>query len=158
MSDVFVDGDGVVLVGNRVKPRMSEAAYEEKLADRGMLPTGEKIADPVPMDAPLGYVKQPSMVEHVRNLIRSENLRREAEAEGNESFEEADDFNVADDLYPTSAFEVQDEEVFEPSSLEPVATARAASTAAPAAAPVEGAGGAAGAPAPSPGPAVSSST
>lgn len=71
---------------------------------------GEEIMDPTPIAPPVGYKKAPTIAEQVRNLIRSERLRHEAEAQGYESFEESDDFNVGDDFDPRSPYE----EVFEP--------------------------------------------
>lgn len=87
--------------------RVSFSRYMEKLGLKRQTPNGEEIPDPVPMQPPLGYIKQPSMIEHVRNMIRSEHLRMAAEAGGAESFEEADDFEVADDIEPISAYEFE---------------------------------------------------
>lgn len=58
---------------------------------------GREILDGTPMAPPVGYKKQPSMVDIVRNMVRSERLKAEAEAAGLESFEDADDFAIADD-------------------------------------------------------------
>lgn len=69
-----------------------------------------ELMDPTPMAPPIGYKKSPSITEQIRSMIRGERLRQEAEAEGYESFEEADDFEIGDDFDPTSPYE----EVFEP--------------------------------------------
>lgn len=66
---------------------------------------GREIADPTPIAPPIGYNKQPSMMENIRNMIRSERLRQEVEAAGAETFEEADDFDVGEDFDPTSPYE-----------------------------------------------------
>lgn len=71
---------------------------------------GKLVPDPVPMAPPVGYVKQISMIDQVRDMVRSERLRQEVEAAGMETFEEADDFEVGDDYDPTSPYE----EVFDP--------------------------------------------
>lgn len=71
---------------------------------------GHEIPDPTPMEPPIGYVKQPSLAEQIRDAIRSHELKKEAEAAGFETFEEAEDFDVGDDYEPTSPFE----ETFEP--------------------------------------------
>lgn len=71
---------------------------------------GREIMDPTPIAPPIGYKKAPSISETIRNLIRSERLKQEAAAQGYETFEEADDFDVGDDFDPTSPYE----EVFEP--------------------------------------------
>lgn len=58
---------------------------------------GRELPDPRPEAPPVGWFKQPTMVEHIRNLVRSELLRREADAEDIDTFEEGDDFDVDDD-------------------------------------------------------------
>lgn len=68
---------------------------------------GYEILSSTPMSPPVGFVQQPSMMEMVRNMIRSEKLRQEAAAAGAESFEEADDFDVGDDFDPHSPYEVE---------------------------------------------------
>lgn len=97
----------------RTKFRLPFTSYELKLAHRDQTVLGQEIPDPVPVAPPLGYVKQPSMVEHIRQMIRSEKLRLEAEQAGMESFEEADDFEVEDDPEAFSPYEW--EPSFEPS-------------------------------------------
>lgn len=66
---------------------------------------GHEIMDPRPMAPPVGYNRQPSLTEQIRNMVRSEKLRQEAEAAGMETFEEADDFEVGDDYEPSSPYE-----------------------------------------------------
>lgn len=58
---------------------------------------GREVPDPRPVAPPIGYVKQPSMVEHIRSLVRSTMLQQAAEAAGMETFEDADDFDVDDE-------------------------------------------------------------
>lgn len=71
---------------------------------------GREVMDPKPIAPPIGYKKAPSISDTIRNMIRSERLKQEAEAQGYETFEEADDFDVGDDYDPKSPYE----EVFEP--------------------------------------------
>lgn len=72
---------------------------------------GHELVDSTPMAPPLGYKKQPTMVDHIRNMVKSEMLRREVEKAGAETFEEADDFDIPDDpVDPTTPFE----EIFDP--------------------------------------------
>lgn len=85
---------------------------------------GRECPNPVPVAPPVGFVKQPSMVEHVRAMVRSELLRREVVAAGVESFEEADDFDIGDDpIDPSTPYE----EVFDPTPppADPAEPARA---------------------------------
>lgn len=96
---------------------LSEREYHDKLTARGHYEDGSEAPDPMPMEPPLGFVRQPTMVEHIRNMVRSEHLRLAAVKEGAETFEEADDFDVADELEPASAYEF--DEAFEPEPAQP---------------------------------------
>lgn len=64
--------------------------------------------DPVPTAPPVGY-EPPGMsiMDQVRQMVRSENLRAHALAEGFDTFEEEQDFEIADDedIDPTSEWE-----------------------------------------------------
>lgn len=71
--------------------------YLEKLIAKGINPAGQEVPDPVPMAPPIGYKKQPSMVEIVRDMVRGEKLRLEALEAGSETFEESEDFDVGDE-------------------------------------------------------------
>lgn len=66
---------------------------------------GREILDTTPIAPPIGFHQQPSMFEYVREMVRSERLKAELEAQGLESFEEADDFDVDDDFDPTTPYE-----------------------------------------------------
>lgn len=66
---------------------------------------GREIPDPRQVPPPPGYKRQPTMADHIRDLIRSHELQKEAEAAGAESFDEADDFDVGEDYDPTSPYE-----------------------------------------------------
>lgn len=119
--------DGPVLsnesepVVKRGRIRTSMGAYLDKLLDKFQRPDGSEIPDPTPLQPPLGYRRQPTMVEHIRMMVQSEQLRVAALEAGNETFEEADDFDVPDEFEPISAYEF--EEIFEPlRSAEPGVT------------------------------------
>lgn len=72
---------------------------------------GQEIPDPTPIAPPVGFKRQPSLSEQIRAMIRSEQLRQEAESAGYETFEEADDFDIPDDpIDPTTPYEA----VFDP--------------------------------------------
>lgn len=66
---------------------------------------GQELPDPTPMAPPVGYNKQPSLSERIRDMVRSEHLRHAAETAGAETFEEADDFDVGDEYDPHSPWE-----------------------------------------------------
>lgn len=73
--------------------------YLAKLKSRGLAPDGRQVPDPTPIAPPIGYKKQPSMVEIVREMVRSERLKQEAEQAGMETFEESEDFEVGDEPF-----------------------------------------------------------
>lgn len=85
-------------------PESGETIYVNAKGRRQTL-DGREIPDPTPMDPPIGYKKQPSMFEQMRELIKSEKLRAAAEEAGVETFEEGDDFDVGDDFDPESPYE-----------------------------------------------------
>lgn len=66
---------------------------------------GAEHPDPTPMAPPIGYKRQPSLAEQIREMVRSERLKQEVEEAGFETFEEADDFEVGDDYDPHSPHE-----------------------------------------------------
>lgn len=98
----------------RVKPVMADEDYADKMAEKGLTPDGSALDAPdmgVPIAPPLGYIKQPSITERIRDMVRSEHLRREAESAGAETFEEANDFDILDDpVDPHTPYEA----VFDP--------------------------------------------
>lgn len=71
---------------------------------------GREYPDPTPIAPPLGFIKQPTLAETMRQMIRSEALKNAARESGHETFEEADDFDVGDDYDPRSPYE----ETFDP--------------------------------------------
>lgn len=71
--------------------------------------TRAEVVSAIPLAPPVGYVKQPSLSERIRAMVRSEHLRAAAENAGFETFEEAEDFDVDDDPELKSPYEVHDE-------------------------------------------------
>jgi len=63
---------------------------------------GREKLDPKPVAPQIGYKKQPTIAERLKEMVRSERLKMEAEAQGAETFEEADDFDVDDDQVENS--------------------------------------------------------
>lgn len=110
---VFVDIINIEEFAMFEKPRMLVEEYiTKKLLGRGKFEDGSEHPDPVPLAPPIGYVEQPNLWEQMRAMIRSEQLKQLAEAAGAETFEEADDFDVEDEIEPNSPYEM--EEIFEP--------------------------------------------
>lgn len=83
-----------------------DRAEREPKSRTALNPKGRERPDPTPMQPPIGYKKQPSMVELVRQAVRDEHLRRDLNAAGMETFEESEDFDIPDDpVDPTSRWE-----------------------------------------------------
>lgn len=90
---------------------------------------GHEVLDDTPVALPLKFRRQ-SFVDQIQSFIRAE-LSRQADDQGHESFEEADDFWIDDDDLPRSQYELEADQEFaelyrpepdpEPSS-EPTAT------------------------------------
>lgn len=100
--DVYVDGElwgaeGEVLDKDRV-------AFAYSREGRRIL--GLELPNPVPLEPPLGYFDAVPIHIQIREMIQGELSRRAAEA-GEETFEEADDFDVDDDQDPMSPWELE---------------------------------------------------
>lgn len=81
----------------RKKPQLELEDYLEKIKKAGLDQAGHELVSSKPMQPPAGYKKQPSLAELVREMVQSEALRRQAEADGAETLEEFEDFDVEDD-------------------------------------------------------------
>ena len=81
----------------RSRNRMTPEEYAAKLLSKGLNPDGSPILDPTPLAPPIGYKRHPSMVEMIRDMVRSEKLAEAARASGAETFEESEDFDVGDE-------------------------------------------------------------
>lgn len=67
--------------------------------------------DPNPMEIPAGFKRPETLAEQIRRLVRSERFNEQMDANENDTFEEAEDFDIEDDMWdPSSPFE----EVFDP--------------------------------------------
>lgn len=76
----------------------------------------QEMPSPLPIAPPIGYKKTPSLSDQIRDMVRSEKLAAALAAQGVETFEESDDFDIPDDpIDPQSAYEAD----FEGDALEP---------------------------------------
>lgn len=66
---------------------------------------GQELPDPTPIAPPVGYIKQPSLHQLIREMVVREHQRLQAQGEDYESPEEAEDFDVDDDFDPQSPWE-----------------------------------------------------
>lgn len=66
---------------------------------------GKEYLDDTPIAPPVGYKRQPSLAEQIRLMVRNERLAAELAAQGIETFEESEDFDIGDDFDPTTPWE-----------------------------------------------------
>lgn len=67
--------------------------------------SGHEIPDSVPLATSLGARRARSIRDNVVDILRSEKWREAMEASGEETFEEADDFDIDDDFDPSTPYE-----------------------------------------------------
>lgn len=72
--------------------------YIERQKSRGYL-GALQVVDPTPMAPPIGYERRPSIMEQVKAMVE-QRLTELRETEDQETFEEADDFDVEDSDVP----------------------------------------------------------
>lgn len=94
----FITKDGLVIPERLV-------TRDPSTGDLRLTPDGREIVSSIPIEPPLGYIKQPSLADQMRVMLRQELLARELAAQGFDTMEEADDFDVDDDFDPTSPWE-----------------------------------------------------
>lgn len=75
---------------------------------------GRELLDGRPMEPPVGYNPQPSLMEKIRKMVHDAQIQRDLAKAGVETFDEANDFDVGDDYDPTSPWE----QFYEPTSFE----------------------------------------
>ena len=66
---------------------------------------GFEKGNPTPVHIPVGFQRPPTLAEQVARLIRSSDVRKYAESQGLESFEDADNFDIDDANDPSSPWE-----------------------------------------------------
>lgn len=75
---------------------------------------GRELLDGRPMEPPVGYNPQPSLMEKIRKMVYDAQIQRDLEKAGAETFDEANDFDVGDDYDPSSPWE----QYYEPTPFE----------------------------------------
>lgn len=102
MPKEFVDQE----TGEVIDPEMIEFAYTRE----GRRVFGRELPNPIPMEPPLGFTNPEPIHEMIARMVRTQ-VSAAAAAEEQETFEEADDFDIDDDAAdPYSPWEEQ----FEP--------------------------------------------
>lgn len=73
---------------------------------------GYEVLDDTPVSRPVRFSPPPTLQEQIKRFVRVE-LSRQAEEQGEETFEDADDFDVGDDYDPKSPWELSaDQEAY----------------------------------------------
>lgn len=115
-------GKGLWKSWRRHKREFSHDDYLARQEARGFTDDGQ-LMDPTPVAPPIGYKKQPSMVDHLREMVRSELLARDLARQGVETFDEADDFGADDEdeagMPPLSGYEAE----FDPPAVQRIVEA-----------------------------------
>lgn len=94
-----------------VSPALIDLEEHLALMANYLTPEGGERPDPVPIAPPVGYKRQPSLVDNIRAMIREHAVAVALAGQEAESFEEADDFDVQDDYDPHSPWEGEFEPV-----------------------------------------------
>lgn len=89
-------------LAERVRSAMEAHPKGMPLNDKGQL-----VPDPVPMEPPIGYKSQPSMIDIIRDQVMK--VSQDAARQGYESEEQADDFDVGDEPELRSPYELDEE-------------------------------------------------
>lgn len=65
---------------------------------------GHEVPDPRPMTIPSGFKRPETLAEQVQRLVRT-SISAYAAAQGKETFEEAEDFDIGDEADPSTPYE-----------------------------------------------------
>jgi len=89
------------------KPRDFSPRYAraERARDAYLTKQGHEKPDPTPIEAPLQLERQEPLHLKIRRMVQQEHVRAALEAQGIETPEEADDFEIGDDFDPSSPYE-----------------------------------------------------
>lgn len=80
--------------------KTKEVQLEWPMGRSIMAKDGSEVPDPRPMALPVGFERPESVQDMIRRLVRDQSLQADLEASGVETFEDADDFDVPDDMVP----------------------------------------------------------
>lgn len=105
LEDVMAILEKVKGLVRRKPKQMDLEEYIAKMKAKGYDRDGNVVLSPIPIAPPIGYKKSPSMVEIVRDMVRSERLRQELADSGAETFEESEDFDIPDEEHLHSPYE-----------------------------------------------------
>lgn len=101
---ILVLDEGKFVGWSKIDAETGEVLLDVRGGRPTMTPDGFEVPDPMPAAAPAGFKRPETLAEQVQRLVRGA-ISRQAEAQGVETFEEADDFDVGDDFDPTTPYE-----------------------------------------------------
>lgn len=78
---------------------------ERRVKQNGYDERGREVGDPKPVATPAGFRRPPTLQEQIRSLVRHENYQKLVDSGEIESFEDADDFDVDDDVPMLTPYE-----------------------------------------------------
>jgi len=80
-----------------------QEVFEQSVQSLYLDSEGREVPNPLPIAPPVGYRKQPTIADQMRQMIRMASY--EARTAGAETEEEANDFDVGEDMDPHSPWE-----------------------------------------------------
>lgn len=88
-------------------PTSGELTFTKRISnsDRYLNKAGQEIPDPRPAAPALGKKPGMNIRDYIATMVRSEKMQQELDAQGVETFEEANDFEVGEDYFPDSQYE-----------------------------------------------------
>jgi hypothetical protein len=87
---------------------------------------GHEILDDTPVSMPVGFKRPMSMTDMIRQYVKTE-MSKQASDSGQESWEEADDFDIGDDYDPKSPWELTFDQEFVNNKIESMTEQKPAS-------------------------------
>lgn len=98
---------GEVWSEDEVLSAMRDAGWTDDPRDgvTAMLPNGQEVLNPIPIAPPIGYNNTPSMFDIIRAQIAA--ARRAGDDDVVDSAEDMNDFDMEDDIDPSSIYEIQ---------------------------------------------------
>lgn len=98
---------GEVWREDEILAAMRDAGWTDDPRDgvTAMLPNGQEVLNPIPIAPPIGYNNTPSMFDIIRAQIAA--AKRAGDDDVVDSAEDMNDFDMEDDIDPSSIYEIQ---------------------------------------------------
>lgn len=89
----------------KLKPTDRIKAMQSHKKGMALNAGGQEVPDPRPMEPPVGYVAQPTLMELMASMLQQHQRAQELLEEDFDTEEDADDFDVGEDYEPESPHE-----------------------------------------------------